>query len=66
MPEVYAIIELSFAAKSAADAAASNAGGAVNALRSLYSGSGLYVSGGDPTDAIQALQTLAILELADK
>jgi hypothetical protein len=66
MFEVNGSMMLPFNAKAQAEIIASSSGGPIEALRQFNSGVSIFISCVDPTDVFNHLQTLAILELADK
>jgi len=64
MADIFGTGAVDFKAKSAAEAA--SMGNAIEMLRQLSMGASISLSGADFAETVQQLQTLAILEMADK
>ncbi len=65
MAEIYGTGTVSYQVKSAAENFAMGMG-AIEALRQISMGSSINLSGADYAETVQHLQSLAILELAEK
>ncbi len=64
MTEIYGMGQVSFSARNAAEAA--SMGNPIEMLRQLSMGGSISLSGADFAETVQELQTLAIIELAEK